>query len=351
MLLVIGGYSSPAVCDEENSWGHLPYRLGQGLVFPQQRLTVGGYLNIHYSDLEQQSWKFGIRDISLFMSKSLSYRWQLFTEVEIGDAMELSQNGISEDYSEIDLERLYADYRATSTINFRIGKYLTPVGRWNNIHAEPLVWTADRPLTTAAPFARHATGAMMYGDIPIGDDSLEYSLYADDSDRLDPVQKKEFAFEDDTSGTSQRNAFKRAMGGRVAFHFLDDGAAIGASYLRFEMYDLQERKELYGLDAVWTVARMEFSGEWVYRNSLGSAEKDEYGGFIQAVFPLTRHLYLVGREEKYRDAMLPPTATIDSVGLTYRPHEGVSLKLERRDGDHNEVMAPSGWLGSVSFLF
>ena len=278
-------------------------------------------------------------------------RWQLFTEVELGDALEISHSGFSSSDSEIDLERLYADYHATPTVNFRFGKYLTPVGHWNLIHAAPLVWTADRPLTTSAPFARHATGAMVYGDMNLGDDSLDYSLYVDDSDQLDPLQKRELAFEDDSSGTSPRNAFKHAMGGRLVYHFMDESAAIGASYLRMQMYDLQERKELYGVDALWTVERMEFSGEWVYRKSLGSLEEDEHGGFIQAVLPLPKHLYLIGRREKYRAASMPPTATINSIGITYRPHYAVSVKLEHRYGQHNQVMAPSGWLGSLAILF
>jgi Phosphate-selective porin O and P len=351
VVLVMGGYFSSAVCGADTTWKLPPYRLGQGLNFPQWGLNVGGYLSIHYTDLEQQNWQFGVRDVSLLVSKNISNRWQFFTEAEIGDATEFSQSGITGDNSEIDLERLYADYRATSAVNVRIGKYLTPVGRWNTIHADPLVWTTDRPLTTGVAFARHATGAMLYGEIPVDGDGLDYSLYADDGDLLDPAQIKEQAFEDDRSGTSPRNAFKRAAGGRIVFHFLDDSASIGASYLRFEMYDFTERKELFGVDGLWTVARMEFSGEWVYRNSLGPSEQDEHGGFMQMVLPLSEHLYLIGRHEKYRAAVLPNTATIDSVGLTYRPHEAISLKLEHRDGKYNQIMAPSGWLGSLAILF
>jgi hypothetical protein len=40
-----------------------------------------------------------------------------------------------------------------------------------------------------------------------------------------------------------------------------------------------------------------------------------------------------------------------TVGLNYRPVPGVVLKLERRDGNHNLELAPSGWLASVAVLF
>jgi hypothetical protein len=320
-LLLIAGFSTTALPDENSIWNHDAYGLGQGLNFPQQNLIVGGYLSLHYSNLKNQDWNFTARDLSLFVSKTLTNRWQLFSEIELGDALEFSPDGVTASHTELDLERLYADYRATRAINLRFGKYLTPVGRWNVIHADPLVWTADRPVTTTAPFARHATGAMLYGDVDVGGNSLDYSLYADDSGPLDPTQRNELAFEDDTSGTSPHNAFKQAAGGRVAYHFMNDAVQI------------------------------EFSGEWVYRNSLGSTDPDEHGGFVQAVLPLPEHFYLVGRYEKYHAPSISPTATIDTVGITYRPHRAVSVKLEYRDGHHNEIMAPSGWLGSLAILF
>jgi hypothetical protein len=168
---------------------------------------------------------------------------------------------------------------------------------------------------------------------------------------LDPAQQKELAFEDGGAGITPHNAFERAAGGRLSYHFLNDSATIGASFLRYEMYDLQERKDLYGLDALWSVHRMEFSGEWIYRTSLGSLESSEHGGFVQAVLPLTEHLYFIGRQERYKAAVLAATATINSAGLTYRPHPAIAVKLEYRGGNHNELLAPTGWLGSLAVLF
>lgn len=351
-LFALGyGYSSQAVSGDNTSWAPAPYRLGQGINFPQFDLNIGGYISVRYEDVADQDWTVGARDLSLFVSKNFSNRWQVFSELEIGQALEVSPNNISERDSEIDLERLYGDYRATNEVTFRIGKFLTPVGHWNQIHADPLVWTVDRPLTTAAPFARHATGVMAYGSFPAAQNDWDYNLFIDDSALLDPAQKNELAFEDSSSGVSPRNAFKRAAGARLSYHFLNDSANLGASYLRFAMHDLNERKDLFGIDALWTINGMEFSGEWIYRDSLGTAEQDERGGFLQAVLPLSQHLYLIGRQERYKAAVLPPLVTINSVGLTFRPHQAIAVKLEYRDGRRNEVLAPTGWLGSLAILF
>ena len=350
-LLLLGLLAAALALAETPSWHPDRYTLGQGLQFPQQDLTVGGYATLKYSNLDAQAWQFSVNTLSLFLSKTLTKRWQLFSEIEVGDALRYSRDNFTTSDAEFDLERLYADYHLRRGISIRFGKFLTPVGRWNLIHADPLVWTTDRPLSTSAPFARHATGAMLYGDLTLGANSLDYMLYADDSELLDPAQQNELAFEDDTSGLSPHNAFKHAAGARLSYSLLNDALQLGASYVRFKMSDLLDKQELIGADALLTVKGLEFSGEWFYRNSLGSAEPDEHGGFVQAVLPLVQRFYLVGRREKYHAATLPPTATINVIGVTYRPHPAVSIKLEYRGGEHNDIVAPSGWLGSLAILF
>ena len=335
----------------DNDSRPLPYQLGQGLQFPQYGLGIGGYVSLLYSDLADQDWRITNRDLSLFITKTFAARWSIFSEVEIGDALYVSSNDVNSEDAELDLERLYADYRATPEITLRFGKFLTPVGHWNQIHADPLVWTASRPITTSAPFARHATGAMLYGTVTLSGNDLDYHFYLDDTDLLDPAQRKETAFEDMGSVPAPQNAFKRAAGARGAYHLFNDRLILGVSYLRMSTLELHGRKELYGADALWSWRRTEWSGEWVYRKGLGAAETDEHGGFLQAVLPLAERLYFVGRRERYKAEVQTGTATITTLGLTYRPHAAVAIKLEYRDGHDNAIVAPSGWLGSFAVLF
>lgn len=340
-----------AAAVERQDGGSAPYQLGQGLQFPQYDLSVGGYVSVLYSNLTEQNWKFTNRDLSLFLTKRFSSRWQLFSEVEIGNAVDLTEHTVSNDEAELDLERLYLDYRSTPALSVRIGKFLTPVGRWNQIHADPLVWTVSRPVTTTAPFARHATGAMVYGTLSLGGHDLDYNLYVDDSAQLDPTQQDETPFEDNGTTVALKNAFRRAAGARAVYHLLNDTLAVGMSYLRMDLSDIDERKALYGVDVLWSMRRTEFSGEWVYRDSLGGSETDERGGFVQAVLPVTQHLYFIGRHERYKTVILADAANVTSLGLTYRPHVAVAFKLEFRSGSGNDLIAPDGWLGSLSVLF
>lgn len=332
-------------------WRHAPYGLGQGLQFPEQDLTLGGYLSLRYWGVEQLRDSLSMKDLSLLINKGFGARWSVFSELEIGNAFTVSSDRVDTSDAEFELERLYADYRASQGLSLRLGKFLTPVGRWNLIHADPLVWTVSRPLTTAVAFARQTAGAMLYGTLPLGRNSLDYSLYIDNTEKLDSGQQEEIAYEHFNPTLTVNGAFDRAVGARLVYHLFGGHFDLGLSMLRYRMHDLREDKHLVGADLFWRTSMLELSGEAVYRGSRGDAEPNEQGGFLQAVVPLPGHFNAIGRYERYAAAIETSTTTVQVLGLTYRPRPALSFKLEYRDGKYNERIAPSGWLSSVAVLF
>jgi len=340
-----------AVMAEESPWQPQPYQLGQGLYFPQQGLRVGGYSSIHYSDLEDQPDTLSVQDLSLFLTKNFGTRWKLFTEMEIGDAVTITADQTTTSEADFDIERLHLDYHAYQGVTLRAGKFLTPVGQWNLIHADPLVWTVSRPLTTAVGFSRHATGAMMYGIVPLATSDLDYWLFVDNSELLDPDERKEAPFSGDETTNSIQNNFERATGARLLYHLFDDQLSIGASYLSFAIQDPQLRYRLSGVDFSWSSSYLDLSGEAISRRPEDSNDADEHGGYLQTVVHLPQRFYLVGRYERYKSALLPETATIKTVGINYRPWQAIAFKLERRTGNNNTEAAPDGWLASFAVLF
>jgi hypothetical protein len=332
-------------------WAHLPYQLGQGLNFPEQGLDVGGYLSLQYVDLKQVEPVFSVHDLSLFVNKRFGTRWNLFTEMEIGDSLSVTDEGQVSHNPEFDVERLYADYRVSPAVTLRFGKFLTPVGRWNLIHADPLVWTVSRPLTTTAAFARHASGAMIYGTVPAAGHDFDYWAFVDDTAQLDPHQRNETAFDTPGSTITVTNSFNHAAGGRFLYHVSEDHVSVGASYVYYEMDNPREDKNLFGLDFYWNSHFVELSGEAVYRFTSNWNDYDERGGFIQAVVPVPHHFYLIGRHERYSATVLSANPTINTFCITYRPRPPVSFKLEYRSGSNNDLVAPDGWLGSLTVLF
>jgi hypothetical protein len=314
------------------------YRLGKGLRVGETGLTIGGYATALYTIQPHQPWKFKVSDLSLFLTWEAWGRLRLFSELEVDDALVYEEEGSPTTREAfLNVERLYGDFIVSDAFTFRFGKFLTPVGRWNLIHADPLVWTTARPLATERLFDQHAVGPMLYGSLPVFGKDLDYTLYGDITEAI------EF------SPFHEVTAFDNAVGGRLLYH-LEDNFEVGLSYLNFELQRLPgARNNLAGLDFFWTRRKFELSGEFVYRRRGGAFPNDEAELYLQGVAPLGKGFYAVGRYE-FIDA--PGLSThIGIGGLAYRPIPPLVFKVEYRAGDNNQFLAPDGFFTSVSVLF
>lgn len=335
-----GGAASP--------WQVEPYQLGRGLQFSSLGLTIGGYANLVFADDESRDARLTPSDLSLFLTYRPTDRWQFFSEVELGEVIEMGGDGITTDNADLDLERLYVDYALKPTVNVRVGKFLTPIGRWNVVHAAPLVWTTSRPLITQRIFARQATGAMLFGGVTVGGNDLDYSVFVDDSDELDPERETaEYVGERLLSA----NNFDNAAGAHVGYSMFDQRLQVGLSYANFEIAGARARKNLLGGDLRWTPGRAEVSAEIAYRMTQGNSERDEWGAFLQAAVPIRGELYGVARGEVYGSAATGRTAVLGVFGIAYRPMPPLVFKLEHVVGGNNRELSPDAWLASIGVLF
>src|SRR4029077_9862208 len=75
------------------------------------------------------------------------------------------------------VERMYLDVEVSDAVNLRGGIFLPPVGRWNTIHAAPLVWTTSRPLSTERPFDPNLTGVMLSGSLFPTSGTLTHTVF------------------------------------------------------------------------------------------------------------------------------------------------------------------------------
>ncbi len=321
------------VCADTSGNG---YRLGHGYRLDQLGLVFGGYASIEYNTLKNRRSKLNFDDASLFVSWKINPWLQFFTELEFEDAVTVEGNSIDTDDSNFSVERLYLDFIVSEPAILRLGKFLTPVGYWNEIHAAPLVWTTSRPLVTEQPFAKHATGAMLYGTVPVADFDLDYVVFADDSDDLDPKKVD--------------MVFKNAFGGRLRF-FFSDYTSVGFSYINFRLDQSQDDGDfnLLGLDFNFRHNQFELTSELTYRFSDKTSEQKAL--YLQAVAPLGKGFFAVGRYEYFDDDRSRPDVHLGIAGLAYRPIPGLILKAEYRFGQRNEDIAPSGFLTSISVLF
>ncbi|NGY05978.1 porin [Solimonas terrae] len=305
--------------------------------------NLGGYAAAEAADYIGGDPAATLRGVSLLLSWQSDSRWSFFSELEGENLVKLNASDLGHDYGSdhtraLALERLYVDYAWSDALQFRIGKFLTPIGRWNVIHAAPLTWTSSRPLITESTFPTNATGAMAHGVVPLAGHALEWSAYASPGQELLPEEGSD--------------PFKEAYGLRLDYE-VGGGLQLGASLVEFEQkHEHGEHKTLYGIDFLWQYRRFELSGEWAYRVRVHQGDDaDEFGSYVQAVMPLIGTLYGVARYETFNTSNSGPGLNLYLGGLAWRFRPGWVGKLEYRIATDNGVDEPEGWLSSIAVLF
>jgi len=133
---------------------------------------LGGYTSMDARLPRTETSQLKLNQVSMILTWDQGTRVKFFGELELEDPLAYDHHqGINTKQSYLDLERFYFDYNLNEKANVRLGRFLTPVGRWNQLHAPPLVWTASRPLVTTRFFSieyqrRHAV--WQFADQPYG---------------------------------------------------------------------------------------------------------------------------------------------------------------------------------------
>ena len=318
------------------------YRWGQGYHIPAANLTLGGYFKASYSYFETTGNELALEDLSLFISWRPFSRLHLFSELELEDLFTL--DGVRPFDEAFQVERLYADFLVSEEFTVRFGEYLTPFSRWNILHAAPLVWTSSRPIITKGyVIPQHATGLeLLYNTLLLHRD-FKLSFFADDSE--------------DLGIDSHSNPFTYAFGTRLNYQ-IHHTLNIGSSYVysKVDIGDQVDWQHTLGIDFLWQKDLYEVQLESFL--SIRDNNNDHYGLYLQAVAPLMETLFVIGRYEYMYGSTNPDDVyapeqhiQIGVMGLTWRPAAPLALKIEYRFGDHNQDIAPSGFLSSIAMFF
>jgi hypothetical protein len=336
VLLSFGFFLCAAPVQAEES--ELPtYQLGNGYRLGDSGITLGGYGSASVEKLRHEETRAVLDNLSLFVWWEGEGRWKFFSELDYEDSLAWPKKYTPGENRYLALERLYVDYTWSDELSARVGKFLTPIGRWNLIHGKPLVWTTSRPLITERTFPTNTTGLMVQGTLPERGLGIEYSFYA-------------------SNGTEIRanpaiDPFNEVVGMHLSLPLGATGQ-IGFSGASFEQkLNRDERKNLVGADFFWSQHGYELSGEGVYRMSDAGSRWDEKGGYLQAVAPLGQRMFAVGRVELFRQSGATETTRRWVAGVNFRLERGLVLKAEWISSDNNSIGAPEGFMSSVSILF
>lgn len=348
--------------------GALHYEFGRGLKLGDTGFTLGGYVTGEYKHLDGEASRLRSSHASAFVWWEGMDRVKLFAEVDLLDGVSGNQN----DYDEhsggrrVSLERLYGDYTFSDALALRLGKFLTPVGRWNQVHADPLVWTTTAPMVAQTFFPRSVTGASLGGNVPAWGRAVGYSVYLSNG--------REWRAD------SQEDPFAKVLGGRLVLPLGSD-LQLGISAANYQLRSRNgEPQQLRGVDLYWSRGGIEFSAEWLLTRGTAVAGQEidpdrdhdtgpspinpvpnpyehggprsTRGGYVQGVLPLGRHLFAVARTDWLHDPRTITFVRQHLVGVTWRPNAGTSVKLEYvRPSQAQPPTTTQGIVASVCVLF
>jgi hypothetical protein len=297
-------------------------------------IELGGYTTARVQQNRHGRAEAALDEVSFILRWDSQQRVKLFAEIELEQPMHWAEgSAFKTTDSYVDIERLYGDYVFNDQLVVRGGRFLTPIGRWNQLHASPLVWTTSRPVATSQLFPMALNGLMLHGVKPFNDAGLEYSVFAETlKDQREDLHEIKF---------------RNTRGARAMYTGLAD---IGMTYMEFDEKEFIHRDyRMLSADFFKVYQGWEFSGEAFFRKDKQTHESSG-GGYLQAVAPLGYQWFAVGRLETF-NASGAETVERGVLGLTWRFKQNQLFKIEYAGGHQENPHMPSGVLTSIAILF
>jgi len=259
-------------------------------------IAIGGYfeMNSNFEREEgiEEGFSFEARRFNLFIYSSISDQVKLTSELEFEHGTE-----------EIALETALVDVLFHTTVNFRAGILLSPIGRFNIAHDSPRYDIIERPLvsTEIIPSTLSEVGLGFFGALyPTQFDRITYELYAvnglsdgvvggtGEGTRISAGKSAE-AFEEDNNGSpafTGRLAINPRFGGELGLSFHTGN--YNTYKAEGEIIDDSRRLTLLAIDWEYSRGRFYLRGEGAIANidvqeSLKETFADKQRGFYTEI--------------------------------------------------------------------
>jgi hypothetical protein len=318
------------------------YQLGHGLDIGP--LNIAGYSDLVARLPNQPQKSIDLDDLSLFVTGHFNRLFNPFVEAELTN-LSLVRWGPVLNHGRGDgdfvLERLYNDSYLTDSTTLRLGKMLSPVGEWNEIHAAPLVLSAVRPAVTYRNFSEYTTGVSVryadpYSQVP--DFQLYYQPTGEFSERPRDITIHQYR-----SVEGAHVSFPLGLLDKIGISFQQSKDVLGVN------------QSLFGADFHYTLGKLTFQGEATFsdigNNGTRTARDTEWGLYTAASYAVTDNWSVYGWYEGFADRTSPSTAHDLLFGIAYRPQPAMVLHLEYLQNIGGRPVNPTGFTASWAVLF
>jgi hypothetical protein len=332
------------------------YRLGEGLTFGEQLLTIRGFGNVNarYKDsnpsekFEGGNNFFSLGEFDLFMTSKLSNRISFLNET----VFEFDRGEDSEERTEpieIDIERLLIHYDINNLLKIEVGKFFLPIGYWIPTYNHG-VWfytTMDRPdivnfQDKGGPIPTHDTGIKVSGTALLEGFDLNYACAITNGRGVNTTQRQNF---DDIND-------KKAVSFQIDVQpHIVEGLRLGPS-VYYDVIPEDEdnpkrgneiREIIYGGHIIYTIKNIELLSEVfeINHDEFSGGVFNTFGGYAQFAYtidkfkPYYRYDYIDYSNDDpfYRNSEFDFLDTKKhTIGLRYELSHFNALKLEYSHG-------------------
>lgn len=315
--------------------GPIEYRAGRGVHFGWTGLNVGGFTTVEFEQEDGEDGELALDNLNFLVALEPAEHVRGFLEVELdGLATWDMGNGDVSSRPRSRIERLYGDLVLNDALALRVGKFQTPVGRWNLTPAEPFVWTPQEPVGIETAFDEHQTGVALQGSAFPALGTLSYWLYGQVMGPLDKDESPEPGH--------------RSVGARVQLDRDLAGWSVGTSFLATELHG--DWSQLVGLDLEGQFGPLELTSEAVWQEG-DIPDRDLWSVWVQGALEILPHFYLVPRIERFERHGARDDAWIYDLGAGWIPVPYLHLKGSYRLSDDETEDVRRGVKLSVSILF
>jgi hypothetical protein len=311
---------------------------------------VSGYVKViadHPEDADKV--KLEIDDLSIYVSSHIN-RWiNPFVEAEYFGKTLWSKQSSNKNKGKFIFERLYNDTNVNNTDRIRVGKFLAPIGYWNLIHAAPLVWTVNRPLTSTYSYSNYITG-VEYG----------HSINAFDGSRIDSYIQLSNEFNAKPLTEHPRRYSKVVGLSWTLSDNLDTRSSLDFQYAKVK--ENNSKRTTFSFHKVWYLEQFDIDTQLIYtkvqadnqtisNDNILVIDGWDGGGYLQARYRFSHQLNFYGRTEYFHISQRKDAGQNLILGARYKMSTLGNINIELKTGTGVKEMNDDGMTISYNAMF